>query len=104
MLALLAQVFAFHAAWGAPPRPPPPPPPALLSPRRAVAEALWYCRDRGLACRTDGARLTFVGLPTPNLFAGGHDFHSKREWVSLQDMDRAVETIVQLARVWGTGE
>ena len=58
MLALLAQVFAFHAAWGAPPRPPPPPPPAMLSPRRAVAEALWYCRDRGLACRPDGARLT----------------------------------------------
>ncbi len=49
---------------------------------------------------TDGARLTFAGLPTPNLFAGGHNFHSKREWVSLQDMDAAVETIVQLARVW----
>ncbi|HUX86261.1 MAG TPA: peptidase T [Chloroflexota bacterium] len=49
---------------------------------------------------TDGARLTFAGLPTPNLFAGGHDFHSKREWVSLQDMDRAVETIVELAQVW----
>lgn len=49
---------------------------------------------------TDGARLTFAGLPTPNLFAGGHNFHSKREWVSLQDMDRAVETIVQLAQIW----
>ncbi|HLH74501.1 MAG TPA: peptidase T [Chloroflexota bacterium] len=49
---------------------------------------------------TDGARLTFAGLPTPNLFAGGHNFHSKREWVSVQDMDRAVETIVQLAQVW----
>jgi len=49
---------------------------------------------------TDGARLTFQGLPTPNLFAGGHNFHSKREWVSLQDMDRAVETIVQLCQVW----
>ena len=49
---------------------------------------------------TDGARLTFAGLPTPNLFAGGHEFHSTREWVSLQDMDRAVETIIQLARLW----
>ncbi|MGH2460001.1 MAG: peptidase T [Chloroflexota bacterium] len=49
---------------------------------------------------TDGARLTFAGLPTPNLFAGGHNFHSKREWVSLQDMDRAVETIVQLVQLW----
>lgn len=52
---------------------------------------------------TDGARLTFAGLPTPNLFAGGHNFHSKREWVSLQDMDRAVEAIAQLARVWAEG-
>jgi tripeptide aminopeptidase len=49
---------------------------------------------------TDGARLTFAGLPTPNLFAGGHNFHIKRVWVSLQDMDSAVETIVQLAQVW----
>jgi tripeptide aminopeptidase len=49
---------------------------------------------------TDGARLTFVGLPTPNLFAGWQNAHSKREWVSLQNMDLSVETIVQLAQVW----
>ncbi|HEX5416495.1 MAG TPA: peptidase T [Chloroflexota bacterium] len=56
--------------------------------------------NRPIRGGTDGARLTFLGLPTPNLFAGGHNFHSKREWVSLQDMDRAVETIVELARIW----
>src|SRR5207302_2803109 len=71
VLALLAQVFAFHAAWGAPPRPPPPPPPAMLSPRRAVAEALWYCRDRGLACRPDGARLTRGEVWRLRVGAGG---------------------------------
>ena len=49
---------------------------------------------------TDGARLSEMGLPTPNLFAGGHNFHSKREWVSVQDMVKAVETIVQLVQVW----
>jgi tripeptide aminopeptidase len=49
---------------------------------------------------TDGARLTFVGLPTPNPFATWLNAHSKREWVSLQSMDRSVETIVQLAQVW----
>jgi tripeptide aminopeptidase len=49
---------------------------------------------------TDGARLTFVGLPTPNLFAAWQNAHSKREWVSLQAMDLSVETIVQLAQVW----
>jgi|SRR6185437_14986867 len=72
-----------------------------------VARAEEAIRRAGLTPRrelirggTDGARLTFVGLPTPNLFAGGHNFHSKREWVSLQDMDRAVETIVQLVQLW----
>ena len=72
-----------------------------------VARAEEAIRRAGLTPRrelirggTDGARLTFAGLPTPNLFAGGHNFHSKREWVSLQDMDRAVETIVQLAQLW----
>lgn len=50
---------------------------------------------------TDGSRLSFMGLPTPNLFAGEHNFHSRLEWVSAQDMDKAVEVIVELCRVWG---
>lgn len=49
---------------------------------------------------TDGSRLSFMGLPCPNLFAGEHAFHSKQEWVSVQDMDKAAETIVHLAQVW----
>jgi tripeptide aminopeptidase len=49
---------------------------------------------------TDGARLSFMGLPTPNIFTGGHNFHSKREWVSIQDMKKATETIIQLVQVW----
>lgn len=49
---------------------------------------------------TDGSRLSAMGLPTPNLFCGGQNHHSKREWVSVQDMAKAVETIVQLAAVW----
>ncbi len=49
---------------------------------------------------TDGARLSFMGLPTPNLFAGEHNFHSRLEWVSAQDMDKAVEVMVELCRVW----
>jgi tripeptide aminopeptidase len=49
---------------------------------------------------TDGSRLSFMGLPCPNIFAGEYAFHSKEEWTSVQDMEKAVETIVHLARVW----
>ncbi len=49
---------------------------------------------------TDGSRLSFMGLPCPNIFAGEHAFHSKHEWVSVQDMEAAVRTIVHLATIW----
>ncbi len=49
---------------------------------------------------TDGARLSHRGLPTPNLFTGGSEYHSRREWASVQDMAAAAATIVELARVW----
>jgi len=49
---------------------------------------------------TDGSRLSFMGLPCPNIFAGEHAFHSRLEWVSVQDMERAVQTIVHLAMIW----
>jgi tripeptide aminopeptidase len=49
---------------------------------------------------TDGSRLSFMGLPCPNIFAGGHAFHSPLEWVSRQDMEKAVTTLVELAKVW----
>jgi tripeptide aminopeptidase len=49
---------------------------------------------------TDGARLSFMGLPCPNIFAGEHAFHSRLEWVSVQDMEKAVQTIVHLAMIW----
>ena len=49
---------------------------------------------------TDGSRLSFMGLPCANIFAGGHAFHSPLEWVSRQDMERAVKTLVELAKIW----
>lgn len=74
---------------------------------RAVDYALEAVRRAGFTPRrahirggTDGARLSFMGLPTPNLFTGGHAFHSEREWISVQDMQKAVETIVHLVQVW----
>lgn len=56
--------------------------------------------QRSIRGGTDGSRLSFMGLPCPNLFAGEHAFHSKQEWVSVQDMEKAAETIVHLAQVW----
>jgi tripeptide aminopeptidase len=49
---------------------------------------------------TDGSRLSAMGLPTPNIFTGGHDYHSVREWASLQDMASAAATVVRLAEAW----
>lgn len=49
---------------------------------------------------TDGSRFSFMGLPCPNIYAGEHAFHSKQEWVSVQDMQKAVQTIVHLANIW----
>ena len=49
---------------------------------------------------TEGSRLSLMGLPCPNIFAGEHAFHSRLEWVSVQDMQAAVRTIVHLAALW----
>ena len=49
---------------------------------------------------TDGSRLSFMGLPTPNIFAGEHNFHSRYEWISTHDMHKAVEVIVELCKIW----
>jgi tripeptide aminopeptidase len=52
---------------------------------------------------TDGSILSARGLPTPNLFTGGHEYHSKREWASVQDMASAAATVVRLAEAWAAG-
>jgi len=68
--------------------------------REAITRAGLQLRERSIRGGTDGSRLSFMGLPTPNIFAGEHNFHSRLEWVSAQDMDKAVEVIVELCRVW----
>ncbi|MBA4853054.1 peptidase T [Emticicia sp. BO119] len=56
--------------------------------------------QRSIRGGTDGSRLSFMGLPCPNIFAGEHAFHSKLEWVSVQDMEKATEVIINLVRIW----
>jgi tripeptide aminopeptidase len=73
-----------------------------------VTECLWEATRRaGLAPRwvpirggTDGSRLTEQGLPTPNIFTGGQNYHGLTEWLSVEGMNSAVDTVVQLAQIW----
>jgi tripeptide aminopeptidase len=55
---------------------------------------------RSIRGGTDGSRLSFMGMPCPNLFAGEHAFHSKQEWTSVEDMQKAVDTILHLCSIW----
>jgi tripeptide aminopeptidase len=71
--------------------------------REAITRAGLTVRERAIRGGTDGSRLSFMGLPTPNLFAGEQNFHSRLEWVSVQDMEKAVDVIVELAKVWEAG-
>jgi tripeptide aminopeptidase len=68
--------------------------------REAIGRAGLEVRDTLIRGGTDGSRLSFMGLPTPNLFAGEHTFHSRLEWVSVQEMEMAARVIVELCRVW----
>ncbi|HEX7136256.1 MAG TPA: peptidase T [Vicinamibacterales bacterium] len=68
--------------------------------REAIRRTGLEPRSRLIRGGTDGSRLSFIGLPTPNMFAGEHNFHSRLEWVSGQDMEKAVDVIVALCRVW----
>jgi len=68
--------------------------------REAIRRTGLALREHPIRGGTDGSRLCFMGLPTPNIFAGEHNFHSRLEWVSAQDMEMATQVIVELAKVW----
>lgn len=66
----------------------------------AIERAGLISIKRSIRGGTDGSRLSFMGLPCPNIFAGEHAFHGKQEWVSVQDMEKAVQTIVNITCIW----
>lgn len=75
--------------------------PQVLEIAREAMESLGFSPEIGsIRGGTDGARLSYMGLPCPNIFAGEHSFHSKREWASLEDMRKAVRTIVTIASLY----
>lgn len=67
---------------------------------KAIQQAGLTPIRRSIRGGTDGSRLSFMGLPCPNIFAGEHAFHGKQEWVSVQDMQHASLTIINIARLW----
>lgn len=69
---------------------------------QAIELAGMQAERRSIRGGTDGSRLSFMGLPCPNVFAGGHAFHGKMEWVSVQDMEKAVRTILYISNIWST--
>ncbi|HEY2218696.1 MAG TPA: peptidase T [Gaiellaceae bacterium] len=73
---------------------------ALEATRRAGLEP----RVASIRGGTDGSRLTEKGLPTPNLYTGGNEYHSVREWISVQDMAVSAATIVELVKLWSEPE
>jgi tripeptide aminopeptidase len=79
-------------------------PDAIEHAREAIRQAGITPIEKPIRGGTDGSRLSFMGLPTPNLFAGEHNFHSRLEWVSVQDMEKAVEVIVRLSEIWGKAD
>ena len=68
---------------------------------RAIREAGLEVRKMAVRGGTDGSQLSLNGLPTPNIFAGEQNYHSRYEWVSVQDMLKSAEVIVRLAQIWG---
>jgi tripeptide aminopeptidase len=57
-------------------------------------------RKQSIRGGTDGSRLSFIGLPCPNLFTGMQAIHSRHEWIGVKDMKKAVEMLVELVQVW----
>src|SRR4051794_9067183 len=75
-------------------------PQVVTAAERAIAAEGLQVRRNPIRGGTDGSRLSEMGLPTPNLFTGGHDYHSPREWASVQEMAAAAACVVRLAEVW----
>lgn len=75
-------------------------PQALLKAEDAVRMSGLEPKRHSIRGGTDGARLSYMGLPTPNIATGGHNFHSRLEWISVQDMKKATEIIVNIVLAW----
>ena len=77
-------------------------PEALAFAVQAIQEAGLTVINKPIRGGTDGSRLSLAGLPTPNIFTGGHNFHGQREWIAVQHMEKSAEVCLRLVRLWGS--
>jgi tripeptide aminopeptidase len=75
-------------------------PQVVANAKDAIARSGLQLKMESIRGGTDGSRLSFMGLPCPNLFTGMQGIHSMKEFISIQDMNKAVETIVHLSMIW----
>jgi tripeptide aminopeptidase len=75
-------------------------PKVMANLKAALKQAGLEPRVKPVRGGTDGARLSFMGLPTPNVFTGGYNYHGRYEWVSLDGMNKSAEVLINLAREW----
>jgi tripeptide aminopeptidase len=75
-------------------------PPVVEFAEEAYRRSNLDVRKQSIRGGTDGSRLSFMGLPCPNLFTGMQGIHSKKEWIGVRDMKKAVEVMVNLVQVW----
>jgi tripeptide aminopeptidase len=75
-------------------------PQVVANAEEAISRAGLSIKKESIRGGTDGSRLSFMGLPCPNLFTGMHAIHSRLEWIGVKDMKKAVETLVHLVRIW----
>jgi tripeptide aminopeptidase len=68
--------------------------------KEAIEKAGLTVKSEAIRGGTDGSRLSFMGLPCPNLFTGMQQLHGKHEWISVQDMQKSVDTLVELVQIW----
>jgi len=68
--------------------------------KEAIEKAGLIVKSEAIRGGTDGSRLSFMGLPCPNLFTGMQQLHGKHEWISVQDMQKSVDTLVELVQIW----
>ena len=75
-------------------------PQVVANAKEAIERAGMKVKTESIRGGTDGSRLSYMGLPCPNIFTGMQNIHSKLEWIGIDDMEKATQTLIHLAAIW----